>query len=215
MSADGGPPRRARPAQSGRGLSTRRPTMRTERVSVAGRGTYDGFRHAVAYFEDAVARQPDFAKVSPGSGSAPVSVRRPAVAARGDPEAEAAALRALQLDETAALAHRTLGMILHVLLLAVGRGRQGVPRAPASSAPTLLRLAQRPRGPHPERSCSQRRIAEAERARTLDPLLVQRTHESWRSAYRAAGHARSRDRGIPPRARDHARASVAHTSSSA
>src|SRR5262245_58539060 len=85
-------------------------------VHVAGRETYEGFRTAVAFFEDAVVKQPDFAPALAAMAQAqlqflyvgPLSPRETI------PKAEAAARKALQLDDTLVEAHRTLGTILNV-----------------------------------------------------------------------------------------------------
>ena len=82
---------------------------------VGGRQNFDAFRQAVAYFEDAVAKQPDFALAHAAMAQAqlqflfggPLSPRETI------PKAEAAARKALQLDDTLAQAHRSLGAILH------------------------------------------------------------------------------------------------------
>ena len=84
-------------------------------LHASGRGSFEGFRTAVAYFEQAIARQPDFAEAHAALALAqhqflfagPLSPRATM------PKAEAAARKALQLDETLAQAHRTLGGILH------------------------------------------------------------------------------------------------------
>ncbi len=84
-------------------------------LSVAGGGTYEGFRSAVVYFEAAVARQPDFAAAYAALAQAqhqflfvgPLSPRDTT------PKAEMAARKALELDQALAQAHRTLGSILH------------------------------------------------------------------------------------------------------
>jgi len=84
-------------------------------LTAPGRGSYEGFRTAVAYFEEAVARQPDFAVAYAALAQAqhqflfggPLSPRETM------PKAEAAARKALELDETLVQAHQTLGGILH------------------------------------------------------------------------------------------------------
>jgi tetratricopeptide (TPR) repeat protein len=82
--------------------------------SAEGRGGFDGFNTAVAYYETAVAAQPDFAEAYAAMGRAqsqllfggPLSPREII------PKAEAAARKALELDVTLADAHGTLGTIL-------------------------------------------------------------------------------------------------------
>jgi TolB-like protein/DNA-binding winged helix-turn-helix (wHTH) protein/tetratricopeptide (TPR) repeat protein len=83
-------------------------------LHAAGQLTYEGFRTAVAYFEDAVALQPDYAEAYAALAhtqlrflfTGPLSPRETV------PKAEAAARRALELDETLARPHMTLGQIL-------------------------------------------------------------------------------------------------------
>jgi tetratricopeptide (TPR) repeat protein len=75
---------------------------------------YESNRRAVAYFEEAIARQPDFAQAYAELAvtqfqflfSGPLSPRE------AMPKAEAAARRAVELDDTLARAHWILGQIL-------------------------------------------------------------------------------------------------------
>src|SRR5207249_6816040 len=77
--------------------------------------SYDGYRHAVAYFEDAAARQPDFALAYSALAQAQIQFLfvGPWSPRETIPKAEAAVRKALQLDGALAQAHRTLGQILH------------------------------------------------------------------------------------------------------
>lgn len=83
-------------------------------ISAAGQLTYEGFRTAVAYFEEAVAKQPDYAEAHAALAHAqsrflftgPLSPRETV------PKAEAAVRKAIELDDTLAQPHRTLGEIL-------------------------------------------------------------------------------------------------------
>ena len=82
-------------------------------IRVAGRQTYEGFRTAVAYFEQAIAKQPDFAEAYAALSIAqrqflcagPLSPREVV------PKAEAAARQALTLDDTLPQAHQALAAI--------------------------------------------------------------------------------------------------------
>lgn len=76
----------------------------------------EGLERAVSYFERAVARDPDFARAHAGLAGAYVtcglySLMRPRDAF---PRARRSAVRALELDETLARAHSTLGGISHL-----------------------------------------------------------------------------------------------------
>ena len=83
-------------------------------VTASGLQRYDGFRTAVGYFEQAIARQPDFAEAHAALAQSqlqflfggPLSPREVI------PKAEAAARRAIELDPTLPVPHRVLGQIL-------------------------------------------------------------------------------------------------------
>ena len=83
-------------------------------LAAAGLVTYEGHRNAVAYFEEAVAKQPDFALAYANLGISqlqflyvgPLSPRETV------PKAEAATRKALQLDDTLPVAHQALATIL-------------------------------------------------------------------------------------------------------
>jgi DNA-binding winged helix-turn-helix (wHTH) protein/tetratricopeptide (TPR) repeat protein len=152
-------------------------------VAAAGVLTYEGHRNAVGYFEDAIAKQPDFAMAYASLGSSqlqflwvgPLSPRETV------PKAEAATRKALQLDDTLPLAHRTLAGILRyyhwqweeadkALQRAEGRGSLA-----ESSTMELIQSGQFALA-----------IARAERARRLDPLSFEAA-VNLASAFRAAG----------------------------
>ena len=159
-------------------------------VSAAGLLTYEGHRNAVAYFEDAVAKQPDFALAYANLGQAqlqflyvgPLSPRETV------PKAEAATRKALQLDDTLALAHQTLASILHVHYWRWADGDKELRRArdltngdTEASAVELIQNGQFALA-----------IERAERARRLDPLSFNAAID-LASALRAA---RQYDRAI-------------------
>jgi TolB-like protein/DNA-binding winged helix-turn-helix (wHTH) protein len=85
-------------------------------LSVEGRGTDEGFRTAVAYFEAAVAKQPDFAAAYAAMARAQLQLLFVGSLSPREtiPKAEAAARKALQLDDTDPQPHRTLGRILQL-----------------------------------------------------------------------------------------------------
>ena len=106
-------------------------------MTASGLQRYDGFRTAVGYFEQAIARQPDFAEAHAALAQSqlqflfggPVSPRE------AIPKAEAAARRAIELDPTLPVPHRVLGQILSLYLLEMGRGeRRPRPRRRAARA---------------------------------------------------------------------------------
>jgi len=146
---------------------------------------YEGHRRAIAYFEEAVARQPDFAEAYAALArtqqqflfGGPVSPRD------AIPKAEAAARKALQLDDTLAQAHQTLGRILSLYYWRWDEADKEYQRAAELRAGpdevtegiTLIR-----QGRFAEA------IAAAERARRLDPLSFN-AQLNVGTAYRAAG----------------------------
>ena len=156
-------------------------------VSLEGRSTYEGFRNAVAYFEDAVAQQPDFAIGYAALANAqlqflyggPLSPRETV------PKAEAAARKALELDDTLPQAHRALGAILHNYYWQWAEGDKEMRRAAElhrnsveahTAAATALIRSNR----------FEDALAEAERARRLDPLSLT-VAMNVAAAFRAAG----------------------------
>ena len=142
-------------------------------LTAQGQMRYEGFRRAVAYFEEAIAIQPDFAEAHAAMAFAQLQFLfgGPLSPHEAMPKAEAAARRALQLDDTLARAHVALGQIL---LLYHWRKEEGEGTGPGGQLQgadgdeftsgdhdVLTR-----RGRFPEA------IAAAERARKLDPLSV-------------------------------------------
>ncbi|HXG56631.1 MAG TPA: tetratricopeptide repeat protein, partial [Vicinamibacterales bacterium] len=156
-------------------------------LTAQGQQRYEGFRRAVAYFEEAVAIQPDFAEAHAELAHTQLQFLfgGPLSPHESIPKAEAAARRALQLDESLALAHSTLGQILVLYHWRMKEGDKALDRATElkgggdkfSSAITnsLIR-----------RGRSEEAIAVAERGRRLDPLSVG-AQVAVGTAYRAAG----------------------------
>jgi TolB-like protein/DNA-binding winged helix-turn-helix (wHTH) protein/Flp pilus assembly protein TadD len=154
-------------------------------VSAGGRDTYEGFRTAVAYFEDAVARQPDFAMAHAALAQHQLQILfgGPLSPRETIPKAEAAARTALQLDDTLARAHVSLGSILHLFYWQWADGDKEFARARelrASSGEPIAIAALIRNGRFAEA------IAEAEHARKLDPLRFN-AYMNQAVAYRAAG----------------------------
>jgi TolB-like protein/DNA-binding winged helix-turn-helix (wHTH) protein/tetratricopeptide (TPR) repeat protein len=147
---------------------------------------YESNRTAVAYFDDAIARQPDFAHAHAELAvaqfqflfSGPLSPREVI------PKAEAAARKALELDPTLARAHWIMGQILSTFHWKWDAADEAHIRAyqlrtgtskPSTSRASLSRTGR-----------SAEAIALAERARTLDPLSLNAQIEVG-NAYQAAG----------------------------
>jgi DNA-binding winged helix-turn-helix (wHTH) protein/Tfp pilus assembly protein PilF len=84
-------------------------------VRTAGRQTYEQFRDASEYFARAIERQPDFAEAHAGLATMQLQYlfTGPLSPYEAIPKAEAEARKAIELDETLAQPHRTLGIILH------------------------------------------------------------------------------------------------------
>jgi DNA-binding winged helix-turn-helix (wHTH) protein len=84
-------------------------------VRTAGRQTYEQFRDASDYFARAIERQPDFAEAHAGLATMQLQYlfTGPLSPYEAIPKAEAEARKAIELDETLAQPHRTLGIILH------------------------------------------------------------------------------------------------------
>jgi tetratricopeptide (TPR) repeat protein len=153
---------------------------------------YESNRKAVAYFEEAIARQPDFAQAYAELAvaqfqflfSGPLSPRE------AMPKAEAAARRAVELDDSLARAHWILGQILSSFHWKWAEADAAYMRAdrlrvPGREQPTTSRSALVRGGRFSEA------IAVAERARTLDPLSFN-AQMDVATAYRASGqHARA------------------------
>ena len=160
-------------------------------VFAAGQQTYQGYGTAVGYFESAVSSQPDFA-----AGHAALAQTQLQFLFTGPlpprevvPKAEAAARRALQLDDTLAQAHRVLATILQEFYWQWEEGDKEFRRARqlggrkvgGASVLSLLRAGQ-----------LNAAIAEGEETRRLEPLSFD-TYVNLGTAYRSAG---DNERGI-------------------
>jgi TolB-like protein/DNA-binding winged helix-turn-helix (wHTH) protein/Flp pilus assembly protein TadD len=160
----------------------------------AGSQRYDRFRVAVAYFEEAVARQPDFADAYAALAQTQVLFLwgGPLSPRQTMPKAEAAARKAVALDDTLAVAHRALGQVLTLFHWKWDEGEKEFQRAAAlsggwrewpccldepSGAANLLLIR---RGRFADA------LAQAERARRRDPLSFN-AQVNVGTAYRAAG----------------------------
>ena len=153
-------------------------------LTARGLQRFDGYRTAVGYFEQAIARQPDFAEAHAALAQSqlqflfggPISPRE------AMPKAEAAARRAIELDAALPQAHRTLGQILSLFHWNWKEAEEEFHRAAklspdADASPTVSmvrngRFAQA--------------IAEAEQWRRRDPLSFA-AQVNVGLAYRGAG----------------------------
>jgi TolB-like protein/DNA-binding winged helix-turn-helix (wHTH) protein/Flp pilus assembly protein TadD len=156
-------------------------------LTAQGQVRYEGFRRAVAYFEQAVAIQPDFAQAHADMAFAQLQFLfdGPLSPHEAIPKAEAAARRALQLDDTLARPHVVLGQILLLYHWRKEEGEAALDRAAklqgaGGNEITAITNALTRRGRFTEA------IAAAERARRLDPLSLG-AQVAVGTAYRSAG----------------------------
>jgi len=156
-------------------------------LSSEARGGYEGQRSAESYFERAVAEQPDFAM-----GHAALAQARlqflftgPIPPRETIPKAEAAARKALALDDTNPLAHRILAEIQRTYYwqwLESDKEMQRARQLDPNSVSTHTELA----GALIRSGKIQEGLAESERVRRLDPLSFNAV-TNIASAFRAAG----------------------------
>ena len=154
----------------------------------AGPMTYERVRTAIAYFEEAVARQRDYAEAYAALAAAQLQLLfiAPLSPRQIIPKAEAAARRAIELDGTLPRPHETLGTILTHFYWKWDEGDAEFQRARQLSAPAdetagtavtvLIRTGRLDEA-----------IAQAERERRRDPLSFS-AQMNVAVAYRAAAH---------------------------
>jgi TolB-like protein/DNA-binding winged helix-turn-helix (wHTH) protein/Flp pilus assembly protein TadD len=148
--------------------------------------TYEHLRTGIAYFEEAIARQRDYAEAHAALAQAQLQLlfMGPLSPRQLIPKAEAAARRAIELDGTLARPHETLGTILTHFYWKWDEGDAEFQRARQLSAPAdetagtavivLVRTGRRDEA-----------IAQAERERRQDPLSFS-AQMNVAVAYRAA-----------------------------
>jgi TolB-like protein/DNA-binding winged helix-turn-helix (wHTH) protein/Tfp pilus assembly protein PilF len=157
-------------------------------VFEAGQLTYERYQTAIASFEEAIAKQPDFA--DPYAAIALIQLQflffGPLSPHDVIPKAEKAARKAIELDEANARAHSTLGTILHhyhwnwadadreFQRARELRGATVEPRA--IGVPALIRSGHRDEA-----------IAEAERSLKLDPRSIN-ARLDFANVHRSMGH---------------------------
>ena len=184
--AAGRPPRPPAGERTTQGIDAQAYDAYLKGLTARGVPRYESFRRAVAYFEQAIAIQPDF-----GEAYAELAMTQvqylfvgPLTPRETIPKAEAAARKALQLDETLPRAHLALGQILNLhywrweegdKALQRGAELQGGREFPTAVIEALVR-----HGRFAEA------LAAAERALKLDPLSINAQIASG-NAHRAAG----------------------------
>jgi serine/threonine-protein kinase len=147
-------------------------------------GSYDGFRRAVSYFEQAIAIQQDFGEAHAELALAQLQFLFTGPVSPDDaiPKAELHAREALHLDKTLGQAHLALGQILTLYHWQWDEGERSLERAAALTggrrSPLSVALARR--------GLIDEAVAMAVRGRMLDPLSVQ-AHIAVGTAYRTAG----------------------------
>ena len=144
-------------------------------------------REAVGYFERAVAADPDFADAYSVLAQAQFQFLVGGLLAPRDvaPKAEAAARKAIELDDTLAMAHRTLGAILHTYHWKWDEGDREFRCAPSSAASAVDIHGLGFQGLIRARRIDEA-LAEAERVRKLDPRSFN-AHINVAVARRASG----------------------------
>jgi TolB-like protein/DNA-binding winged helix-turn-helix (wHTH) protein/Flp pilus assembly protein TadD len=160
-------------------------------LEARGRVNYEGFRTAASYFEQAVARQPDFgaAYASLAHAWAEFLNVGPMPPAEVLPKAESAARKALDLDDTLSEAHRALATVRHVYAdqaAAMAHADRSMELAPFNAQSLVLHARMlMSAGRHEEAAVA------AERARKLDPLSVNAIVVVARTLRAAGQHARA------------------------
>jgi tetratricopeptide (TPR) repeat protein len=139
-------------------------------VSAQGQGSVAGFRTAIAYFEEAIAQQPDYAAAHAQLANTQLQFLYggPLPPTAIIPKAETEARRAVQLDETQPLAHRVLGAILHNYYWRWDEGDLELQRALDLDPNSVDALTQRAFSLIRQKRFSEA-IAQTERARQRDP----------------------------------------------
>lgn len=157
----------------------------TKGLSAKGLERAHAFHRAIAYFEEAIAIQPDFAEAYAELALTQVQFlyTEPYAPHQVVPKAETAARKALELDDTLHQAHRALGRILNLYYWRWDEGDKMLARASTQAGGEPLEAVSTSlirRGQFEEA------LAVAERARKLDPLSVN-AQVAVGTAYRAAG----------------------------
>lgn len=190
--AAGWPALRAAEARTAKAVNRQAYDAYLKGLTARGQQRHEGFRTAVAYFDEAVAIQPDFAEAYAALALTQVQFLHggPLSPHETIPKAEAAARKALQLDDTLAEAHRALGQILNLYYWRWDEGDKAFQRA--TSAGAREEPSEAGIGSLIRRGRFEEAVAAAERARKLDPLSLN-AQVAVGTAY---GAARQYDRAI-------------------
>jgi TolB-like protein/DNA-binding winged helix-turn-helix (wHTH) protein/tetratricopeptide (TPR) repeat protein len=157
-------------------------------MTASGLQRYDGYRTAVGYFEQAIARQPDFAEAHAALAQSQLQFLfgGPVSPHETIPKAEAAARRAIELDPTLPVPHRVLGQVLSLYYWKWDEANAA--RARARATALHAQLDEAPGGGlgliQSDRIAKV--IAAAELARTRDPLSFA-AQVDVATAYRTSG----------------------------
>jgi TolB-like protein/DNA-binding winged helix-turn-helix (wHTH) protein len=156
-------------------------------TTALGQQRFEGFQRAVAYFDEAIRIQPDFAEAHAALALAQLQFLQggPLSPHQIVPKGEAAARRAIELDETVPRAHQALGQFLILYHWREAEGLKELERASelqggerdeamAANSRALSRQGR-----------LEEALAAAERARNLDPLSIN-AQVAVGTAYRAA-----------------------------
>ena len=156
-------------------------------LAATGRLNYEGHRSAAAYFEQAVARQPDFALAYANLAQVRLQFLWVGLMSPDEvlPPAEAAARKAVALDDTLVKPHRVLAMSRRVYGDHAGADvetARALELAPSTGESLSLQVGLLTHAGRFEEA-----VVMADRARAFDPLSVERTLLVARML-RAAGH---------------------------
>lgn len=180
---------RPRPAggRTGHAVEPRAYNSYVKGLLATGLQRHEGFLRAVTYFEEAIRVQPDFGEAYAALAHAQVQLLfgGPLSPHQTIPKAEAAARKALQLDDTLSQAHWALGQILTLYHWRWKEGAESLQRAAVLSG-GRNELSTAVSESHIRLRQVAEAIAAAERGRKLDPLSVS-AQIAVGNAYRAAG----------------------------
>jgi TolB-like protein/DNA-binding winged helix-turn-helix (wHTH) protein len=157
-------------------------------ISAQGLQRFEGFQRAVAYYEEAIRIQPDFADAHAALAVAQLQFLfdGPLSPHQAIPKGEAAARRAIQLDDTVWRAHMALGQFLILYHWRAEEGYKELERAAALQGAGREDMTGATSSSLRRQGKFAEAIAAAESARKLDPLSLN-AQMAVGTAYRAAG----------------------------